>query len=150
MRVLSRVLSPDAAVLNAAKDEKEKIGQGLFLEGKKQTPCKQDLGPGAIVAVAKLKNTSTGDTLCAEKSPFALALPKLSRSQADRSSRKPNWTRRRVKKHLHPTGHVFRDKANEPGRWLPVPCMEFVSRRAHLCLLYFCTSSLLFGCFMDR
>ena len=78
MRVLSGVLSPDAAVLNAAKDEKEKIGQGLFLEGKKQTPCKQDLGPGAIVAVAKLKNTSTGDTLCAEKSPFALALPKLS------------------------------------------------------------------------
>jgi elongation factor G len=78
MRVLSGVLAPDATVLNVSKDEKEKIGQILFLEGKKQTACKQELGPGAIAAVAKLKNTSTGDTLSAEKSPFSLALPELS------------------------------------------------------------------------
>jgi elongation factor G len=80
LRVLSGVLSPDAAVLNATKDEKEKIGQILYLEGKKQTPCKQEVGPGAVVAVAKLKNTSTGDTLCAEKSPFVLPKPALSPS----------------------------------------------------------------------
>ncbi|MGE4443135.1 MAG: elongation factor G [Desulfomicrobium sp.] len=80
MRVLSGVLSPDAAVLNATKDEKEKIGQILFLEGKKQTPCKQDVGPGAVVAVAKLKNTATGDTLCAEKAPFILPKPPLTPS----------------------------------------------------------------------
>jgi elongation factor G len=80
MRVLSGVLSPDATVLNATKDEKEKIGQILFLEGKKQTPCKQEVGPGAVVAVAKLKNTATGDTLCAEKSPFVLPRPALSPS----------------------------------------------------------------------
>ncbi|MDP3429822.1 MAG: elongation factor G, partial [Desulfomicrobium sp.] len=80
LRVLSGVLSPDAAVLNATKDEKEKIGQILYLEGKKQTPCKQEDGPGAVVAVAKLKNTATGDTLCAEKSPFILPKPALSPS----------------------------------------------------------------------
>ena len=80
LRVLSGVLSPDAAVLNATKDEKEKIGQILFLEGKKQNPCKQEVGPGAIVAVAKLKNTVTGDTLCAEKAPFILPKPALSPS----------------------------------------------------------------------
>lgn len=80
LRVLSGVLSPDAAVLNATKDEKEKIGQILFLEGKKQTPCKQEVGPGAVVAVAKLKNTATGDTLCAEKAPFVLPKPALSPS----------------------------------------------------------------------
>jgi elongation factor G len=80
LRVLSGVLSPDAAVLNATKDEKEKIGQILYLEGKKQTPCKQEVGPGAVVAVAKLKNTATGDTLCAEKSPFILPKPALSPS----------------------------------------------------------------------
>jgi len=80
MRVLSGVLSPDAAVLNATKDEKEKIGQILYLEGKKQTPCKQEVGPGAVVAVAKLKNTATGDTLCAEKAPFILPKPPLSPS----------------------------------------------------------------------
>jgi elongation factor G len=78
MRVLSGVLSPDASVLNATKDEKEKIGQILFLEGKKQTPCKQEVGPGAVVAVAKLKSTATGDTLCAEKAPFVLPKPALS------------------------------------------------------------------------
>ncbi|PKN42918.1 MAG: elongation factor G [Deltaproteobacteria bacterium HGW-Deltaproteobacteria-18] len=80
LRVLSGVLSPDASVLNATKDEKEKIGQILFLEGKKQTPCKHEVGPGAIVAVAKLKNTATGDTLCAEKAPFILPKPALSPS----------------------------------------------------------------------
>jgi elongation factor G len=80
LRVLSGVLSPDAAVLNATKDEKEKIGQILFLEGKKQTPFKQEVGPGAVVAVAKLKNTATGDTLCAEKSPFILPKPPLTPS----------------------------------------------------------------------
>jgi elongation factor G len=80
LRVLSGVLSPDAVVLNATKDEKEKIGQILFLEGKKQTPCKQEVGPGAIVAVAKLKNTATGDTLCSEKAPFILPKPALSPS----------------------------------------------------------------------
>jgi elongation factor G len=80
LRVLSGVLSPDAAVLNATKDEKEKIGQILYLEGKKQTPCKQEVGPGAVVAVAKLKNTATGDTLCAEKAPFILPKPALSPS----------------------------------------------------------------------
>ncbi len=80
LRVLSGVLSPDAAVLNATKDEKEKIGQILFLEGKKQTPYKQEVGPGAVVAVAKLKNTATGDTLCAEKAPFILPKPPLTPS----------------------------------------------------------------------
>ena len=80
LRVLSGVLAPDASVLNATKDEKEKIGQILFLEGKKQSPCKQEVGPGAIVAVAKLKNTVTGDTLCAEKAPFVLPKPALSPS----------------------------------------------------------------------
>lgn len=77
LRVLSGILTSDTPTFNTRKDEKEKIGQILYLEGKKQTPCKQELGPGAIVAVAKLKNTATGDTLCAEKAPFRLEMPKL-------------------------------------------------------------------------
>ena len=35
------------------------------------------MGPGAIVAVAKLKNTRTGDTLSDEKAPFTLFVPPL-------------------------------------------------------------------------
>ena len=45
--------------------------------GKKQEPCKEQVGPGALVAVAKLKHTATGDTLCSEKEPFVFAAPKL-------------------------------------------------------------------------
>lgn len=75
MRVLSGVLSSDMTLLNANKDSKEKLGQLLVFEGKKQVPVKGEVGPGAIVAVAKLKETSTGDTLCDEKAPFKLKKP---------------------------------------------------------------------------
>ncbi len=72
MRILSGRLSPDMTLFNPVKDEKEKLGQLLFLEGKKQTPVKTELGPGAIVAAPKLKKTSTGDTLCQEGGSFIL------------------------------------------------------------------------------
>lgn len=78
MRVLSGKLSSDLTVLNVNKDSKEKLGQLLTFEGKKQVPVKDEVGPGAIVAVAKLKDTSTGDTLCDEKSPFKLKKPEVS------------------------------------------------------------------------
>ncbi len=72
MRIMSGKLAPDMTLFNPLKDEKEKLGQLLFLEGKKQTPVKTELGPGAIVAAPKLKNTTTGDTLCQEGDLFVL------------------------------------------------------------------------------
>ncbi len=77
MRVVSGVLTSDVQLFNPTRDAKEKIGQLLYLVGKKQEPCKDSLGPGAVVAVAKLKETSTGDTLCAEKSPFVVKRPEI-------------------------------------------------------------------------
>lgn len=77
MRVLSGQLSGDISLENARNEEMERIGALLFITGKNQTPTKDTLGPGAIVGVAKLKNTRTGDTLCDEKAPFALAVPDL-------------------------------------------------------------------------
>ncbi len=77
VRVLSGTVTADMPVINATREGKEKFGQILLLEGKKQTPCKKELGPGAIFALAKLKNTGTGDCLCHEKEPFRLALPEL-------------------------------------------------------------------------
>ncbi|MDD2218589.1 MAG: GTP-binding protein, partial [Desulfoplanes sp.] len=62
VRVLSGTVSSDMNVINTTRDGKEKFGQILLPEGKKQNPCKTKLGPGAIFALAKLKNTSTGDT----------------------------------------------------------------------------------------
>ena len=76
-RVLSGTMTADCQLLNATKDEKERFGQLLLLQGKEQIQSKEPLGPGAIFAAAKLKTTSTGDTLCEEKSRFELVKPVL-------------------------------------------------------------------------
>ena len=77
LRILSGSMDGDTVARNSRTGENERLGNLQFMVGKTQTPCKETLGPGAIVAVAKLKNTRTGDTLCDEKAPFALALPDL-------------------------------------------------------------------------
>jgi elongation factor G len=68
MRVFSGSLTADANVFNATKSAKERFGQLLRLKGKTQDSI-QSAGPGDIVAVAKLKETVTQDTLCSEKDP---------------------------------------------------------------------------------
>lgn len=66
MRVFSGSMDSDSSVLNSTKDSKERIGQILHLVGKKNEPATKAI-TGDIVAVAKLKDTHTGDTLCDEK-----------------------------------------------------------------------------------
>jgi elongation factor G len=61
-RVFSGILKADSNVLNATRDNKEKISSIFYLMGKKQIPV-QKVGPGEIAAVAKLKGVQTGDTL---------------------------------------------------------------------------------------
>jgi elongation factor G len=73
-RVVSGKATSDTAVLNATRQSKERFGQLLRLEGKKQAPLDAAL-PGEIAAVAKLKDTATGDTLCDEKAPIILPAP---------------------------------------------------------------------------
>lgn len=77
VRVVSGTISSDSTLKNMRTEEPERLGTLLYLDGKTQTPCKDVLGPGAIVAVGKLKNTRTGDTLCDDKTPFAVAMPQL-------------------------------------------------------------------------
>lgn len=77
IRVLSGTLSSDSTLKNMRSGESERMGSLLYVTGKTQTPCKDVLGPGSIVAVAKLKTTHTGDTLCDEKAPFVLPTPQL-------------------------------------------------------------------------
>lgn len=69
MRVYSGTLNADSTVCNATKDTEERIGQIYLLEGKKHKPVKQAFA-GDIVAVAKLKETITGDTLCDANHPI--------------------------------------------------------------------------------
>ncbi len=73
-RVYSGKLSSDSSVFNASRKITERIGNVFFLEGKTQKPT-DELIPGDIAAVAKLKETATGDTICAEK--FPIVYPKV-------------------------------------------------------------------------
>jgi elongation factor G len=67
-RVYSGTLNSDSTVWNSTKGVEERIGQIYELEGKKQKSIKQAVA-GDIVAVAKLKETVTGDTLCDPAKP---------------------------------------------------------------------------------
>jgi elongation factor G len=66
-RVVSGTLGGDGTFYNVNKDVKERYNQLLAITGKEQKPLPQ-AGPGDIAAVAKLKQTTTGDTLCDESS----------------------------------------------------------------------------------
>jgi elongation factor G len=65
-RVISGTLGKEGNVLNVTKDTKERFSQLLEIAGKEQKQIAGAL-PGAIVAVAKLKSTLTGDTLTGGK-----------------------------------------------------------------------------------
>ncbi|HWO41951.1 MAG TPA: elongation factor G [Candidatus Eisenbacteria bacterium] len=69
MRVVSGKIASDGSCYVPNKQAKEKIGHMFRLEGKKQEPVRE-ASAGDIVAAAKLKEVSTGDTLCDEKAPI--------------------------------------------------------------------------------
>jgi len=69
LRIFSGTMRPDSTVLNSTKKVKERFGPLLLMQGKNQK-ASQSAGPGQIMAVAKLKETLTGDTLCDEKNPI--------------------------------------------------------------------------------
>jgi elongation factor G len=66
-RVFAGSLSADTTVYNATKEVKEKTGPILQIEGKAQKAVNLAV-TGDIVALAKLKETTTGDTFCGEGS----------------------------------------------------------------------------------
>ncbi len=65
-RIISGTLAKEGNIVNTTKDTKERFSQLLEIAGKKQNSISSAL-PGSIVAVAKLKNTLTGDTLTGGK-----------------------------------------------------------------------------------
>jgi elongation factor G len=66
MRVLSGVFEPDGTVYNPNRDIDERYGSIFFLNGK-ATVTAGKVAAGDLVAIAKLKETVTGDTLCDKK-----------------------------------------------------------------------------------
>ncbi|MCB2014306.1 MAG: elongation factor G [Sphingobium sp.] len=57
--------------LNSVKDKKEKIGRMLLMHANSREDIEEAYA-GDIVALAGLKETTTGDTLCAERAPIIL------------------------------------------------------------------------------
>ncbi len=64
-RVVSGTIGADGSFYNSNKEARERFNQLFTITGKEQKPA-TGAGPGCIVAVAKLKATVTGDTLCDE------------------------------------------------------------------------------------
>ena len=91
LRVVSGVLPSDSHAICARTGGKERVGQLFTLQGKDHVPL-QEIGPGDIGAVAKLKDIATGDVLTTGPAiafpPLAFPPPLMSfavtaRSQAD-------------------------------------------------------------------
>jgi len=76
-RILTGTLAPNADLQNPATDTVERTGQILLPLGKEAAISKDPVGPGSLVALAKLKNTKTGNTLCDPKKPVTIAAPVL-------------------------------------------------------------------------
>ncbi len=71
LRVLSGEIASDTSVWNVRVEDTEKIGTLQAMQGKQGTAI-QKLVTGDIAGVAKLKHTSTGDTLCVKEKPIKL------------------------------------------------------------------------------
>jgi len=70
-KVMSGKVDSESTIFNSTKKVKEKLSQLLLIEGKKQTPI-DTAHVGDIVAVAKLKETTTGNTICQANNPIVI------------------------------------------------------------------------------
>jgi elongation factor G len=71
VRIYSGVVENGAQVLNSTKDRKERIGKIYQMHANKREELPR-AGAGDIIAVAGLKQTTTGDTLCDPQKPIIL------------------------------------------------------------------------------
>jgi elongation factor G len=71
-RTVQGSLTSDSTVHNATRDEQERLGSLMLLQGKTQTQV-PEIRAGDLGAVAKLKDTYTSDTLAAKSTALRLA-----------------------------------------------------------------------------
>ena len=70
-RIYSGKLEAGTSVTNSVKDKKEKVGRMLLMHANSREDISEAYA-GDIVALAGLKETTTGDTLCASNAPIIL------------------------------------------------------------------------------
>ncbi len=78
VRIMSGTLKGDATLFNSTRKIKEKSGHLYTLLGKKHTALTSS-GAGDIIAIGKLKDAQTGDTLCDDRDPICYTWPVLPR-----------------------------------------------------------------------
>ncbi|MDH3257205.1 MAG: elongation factor G [Nitrospinota bacterium] len=88
-RVYSGSVKPDTSVFNANHETDERVGQLFALQGKKQIPLPEIIA-GDMGTVAKLKVTTTGDTLTTKSKgvqfdPIVFPNPVLARAMVPKS-----------------------------------------------------------------
>ena len=71
-RIYSGKLSAGSEVYNSTRETNEKIGQIYLMRGREREEV-SEAGAGHIAAVAKLKASRTGDTLCDKRTPIKLS-----------------------------------------------------------------------------
>jgi elongation factor G len=71
VRIYSGKLEPGMALLNSVKDKKERVGRMLLMHANNREDVKIAVA-GDIIALAGLKYTTTGDTLCDPEKPIIL------------------------------------------------------------------------------
>lgn len=71
IRVYSGVLKAGTTILNATKEKRERIGRILRMHSNNREDV-DEASTGEIVAVIGLKDSTTGDTLCALNAPIVL------------------------------------------------------------------------------
>ena len=67
-RVITGTVNNDETVLNPRSETNERLGKIQVQQGKEHKPIAA-AGPGSIISILKLKDTKTGDTLCAPELP---------------------------------------------------------------------------------
>ena len=70
-RIYSGTMTSGSYVYNSVKDKKERVGRMLLMHANKREDLKE-ANAGDIVALAGLKDTTTGDTLCDQSKPIVL------------------------------------------------------------------------------
>src|SRR5262245_4995282 len=71
-RVYSGSLKSDTSITNASRDVQERFGSIVLLQGKEMQPV-TEVRAGDIAAIAKLKETGTGDTLADKAHPVVFS-----------------------------------------------------------------------------
>ncbi|HDP70504.1 MAG TPA: elongation factor G [Actinobacteria bacterium] len=71
VRIYSGILKADSHIYNTTNRKKERVSHLLQMLGKEQRDIREAIA-GDIVAIPKLSDTHTGDTLCEESSPIIL------------------------------------------------------------------------------